>query len=352
MAEILYLVTGALGHLGSAMVRLLLEKGCAVRGLAVEAERALADQSKIDMVYGDVRDKESLRPLFENAKRRPLVVIHTAGIVSIASRYNQTVCDVNISGTQNVVELCEEYKVKKMIYVSSVHAIPELAHGEMIVEIDQFDPDLVHGLYAKTKAEATQVVLDAVKRGLNASVVHPSGIIGPYDRGNGHLTQLILDYVDGRLGACVGGGYDFVDVRDVARCILECIQKGRPGECYICSNQYLTVPQLMQYLHEITGLKRIRLVLPMFFAKLTAPLAEWHYKLHHQPPLFTSYSLYTLTSNAHFSRVKADRELSADRVPIKQTLEDTISWLKQNKRFKPSRRRRRQFQRGTDVIKI
>ena len=351
-AKALYLVTGAMGHLGSAVVRLLREKGCAVRGLAVEAERALAEKADIDIVYGDIRDKDSVRPLFCDSKDQQLIVIHTAGIVSIASRFNQAVCDVNVRGTQNIVELCEEYGADKLVYVSSVHAIPEPAHGELIVEVDRFDPALVRGLYAKTKAEATQIVLEAAKRGLNASVVHPSGIIGPYDAGHGHLTQLILDYVDGRLSACVSGGYDFVDVRDVARCIVECAQKGGKGECYICSNQYLTVPRLMQYLHEITGLKKVRVVLPMFLAKLTAPLAEFYYKLHRQPPLFTSYSLYTLTSNSNFSHVKADRELGAERLPVRQTLEDTVNWLKTNGRFRPLRRRRRQLLRNPQLFQL
>ncbi len=101
----------------------------------------------------------------------------------------------------------------------------------MIFEADDFDPAAVHGLYARTKAEAPRLVLAAGQAGLDVSVVHPSGICGPYDCGAGHLTQLFIDYYKGRLTACVAGGYDFVDVRDVADGIIAAAQKGKPGAC-------------------------------------------------------------------------------------------------------------------------
>jgi dihydroflavonol-4-reductase len=338
MARTLYLVTGALGHVGSAVVKRLLAEGKRVRGFALASERGLKYPARAEMFYGDIRDAGSLEPFFARPNGERLVVIHTAGIVSIASRYDRRVYDVNVGGTCNIVELCFKQGVGKLVYVSSVHAIPELEHGRTISEVSEFDPKKVKGLYAKTKAEATQLVIDAAGKGLDASVVHPSGIIGPYDPGRNHLTQLILDYVDGRLGACVAGGYDFVDVRDVADCVIACAERGRSGECYICSNRYLEVKELMQYLHEITGLKKVRVVLPMLFAKLTAPLAELYYKILRQPPLFTPYSLYTLTSNANFSHAKADKELTPRRRSIKETLEDTINWLRENDRFRGRRR--------------
>ena len=86
-----------------------------------------------------------------------------------------------------------------------------------MTEITDFNPDKVNGEYAKTKAEIAKYVLEkANNEGLDVCIIQPSGIIGPYDFGNSHLTQMILDFANGRLTACVKGGYDFVDVRDVA----------------------------------------------------------------------------------------------------------------------------------------
>lgn len=272
--------------------------------------------------------KESLTAFFDNPQGKELIVVHCAGIVSIASRYNQRVYDVNVCGTKNIVDLCRKHKVEKLVHVSSVHAIPELEKGEIIREVDAFDPDQVVGLYAKTKAEATGYVLAAARNGLNASVVHPSGICGPYDDGKGHLTTLVIDYYKRRLTSGINGGYDFVDVRDVADGIIACSKKGRPGECYILSNQYYTIREILYMLHEITGKKEIKRFLPLWFVKLTASLAETYYKIRRQPPLYTSYSIYTLNSNAVFSHEKATQELGYTTRDMKQTLKDTIDWLK------------------------
>lgn len=88
-----------------------------------------------------------------------------------------------VTGTKNMVDLCREYGVSKMIYVSSVHAIPEEPEGITIAETRDFDPDRVVGLYARAKAEAMAYVPEAADEGFNACVVHPSGITGPFDNG-------------------------------------------------------------------------------------------------------------------------------------------------------------------------
>ena len=259
-------------------------------------------------------------------------VIHSAGIVTVASKFDSVVEDVNVHGTANVVRLCKEHAVKKLVYISSVHAIPELPDGETIHEVNSFREDEVIGLYAKTKAQATQIVLDAAKNGLDATIVHPSGIIGPNDYGHGHLTQMIISYLNGSLTACVDGGYDFVDVRDVADGVISATEKGRKGECYILSNKYYNVKDLLTKLASITGGHKIRTMLPLWFAKMTAPLAELYYKIRKEAPLFTRYSLYTLTSNARFTNEKAKRELGFHPRDIQVTLRDTVSFLKRERK--------------------
>lgn len=327
----LYLVTGAAGHLGSVITRQLISNGKKVRALVLPNEKHAPE--KAELYFGDVRNKESIRPCFENLDGRQLVVIHCAGIVSITSKFNQSVYDVNVTGTQNVVDLCREYRVLKLVYVSSVHAIPEKEKGTTITETDEFDPNKVVGNYAKTKAKATRYVLEAAKQGLNACVVHPSGITGPHDNGRGHMTTLIIDFYNGRLISGLNGGYDFVDVRDVAAGVIAACEKGKQGECYILSNRFFEVSEILNMLHEITGKRKIRNFLPCWFAKITAPFAELYYKILKQPPLFTTYSIYTLNSNALFSHQKSTSELGYTTREMKKTLSDTVQWLKENGRI-------------------
>ena len=327
MENTIYLITGAGGHLGSTITRMLARRGAQVRGLVLPDDPCPALHGlSITLVRGDVRDRRSLIPLFDNPERRRLVVIHAAGLVSIAAKAPRTLYEVNVTGTRNIIACCQRFGVEKLVYVSSVHAIPE--HAGIIREVSGFSPSEVHGAYAQTKAAATRAVLEAAATGLDASVVHPSGIIGPGDYGSAHLTQLILDYVSGRLRACVSGGYDFADVRDVAAGTLACAERGAPGECYILSGHYASVRALLDMLQRVSGARPVLVTLPMGIARLTAPLAELYYKLLHQTPLYTSYSLYTLRTNAVFSHQKAEQQLGYRPRPLIVTLADTCEWLR------------------------
>jgi len=331
--DVTYLVTGATGHLGNVIVRKLAAQGNSVRALVLPND-PLAEElpDEVQIFSGDISQIDSLRPFF-TVEGKEAIVIHSAGIVSIASKDDQRMKDINVGGIKNILRLCREFKVSKLVYVSSVHAIPELPKGEVIKEIHDFDAQKIIGPYAKTKAEATALVLEAASLGLDASVVHPSGIVGPFDYGRGHMTQLIIDYCQGRLVAGVKGGYDFVDVRDVADGVIACCHRGKKGECYILSNRYFSIQEVFDLLQEVTGKEKPKAVLPMWFARLTAPLSELYYKLLKQPPLYTPYSLYTLSSNAVFSHAKAGNELGYSVRPFGETIGDTVEWLRVQRRI-------------------
>lgn len=174
-----YAVTGALGFLGNAIVDNLLSKGKTVRVMDIGQDKyGLLKDRDVQFFRADVCDAASMEDFFTVEDDQELIVIHAAGIVSISSKFSQLMYDVNVKGTQNIVDMALKHKIKKLVYVSTVHAIPELPKDEMIAEISDFNPDLVEGEYSKTKAIATKIVMDSVQKGLYAMVVHPSGIIG------------------------------------------------------------------------------------------------------------------------------------------------------------------------------
>lgn len=330
----IYIITGANGFLGNNLVRRLSQdSNNEVRALVSSPNRADALSGlKCEIFVGDVTKPDSLDAIFDVPKDTKVHVIHCAAVVYIKSKPNPSVRAVNVVGTENIVNKTLSIGAK-LVYVNSVHAIPELPHGEVMTEVDHFDPAKVEGIYAKSKAEAAQLVLDAVKkRGLDACIVHPSGIIGPYDFKTSHLTQLIIDTMTNRLKAGVKGGYDFVDVRDVVDGIIAACDSGKAGECYILSGHYISIPDLLRMIAKANGRKPIKVFLPFWLAKLTAPLSEIYYNVKKQPPLYTKYSLYTLRSNANFSHAKASRELGYNPRPAYETITDTVKWLKQNEK--------------------
>ena len=328
-----YIITGASGFLGNNIIRRLKQDNDnEIRAFVLNGESIKSlENLKCKIYYGDVTKKESLSSIFENTYGKQVFVIHCAAIVYIKSKYNTFVYNVNVNGTKNIVDKVLEINAK-LIYISSVHAIPEKPKNELITETTNFNPDHVRGLYAKTKAEAAAYVMYAVKnKNLNACIIHPSGIIGPNDFGNSHLTELVKEVSNGKLFACVRGGYNFVDVRDVADGVISACKNGTKGECYILSNKYITIKELTDLICGLQGRKKIKIVLPISFAKIIAPVFEIYYNLKKQTPLFTKYSLYTLSSNSNFSNEKAKKELNFKNRSMKDTIKDTVEWLKQQK---------------------
>lgn len=325
-----YIVTGATGYLGSNVVELLTAKGEQVRAFALPGDKAAGLlPPSCEVVYGNILKPEDIERLFEGLPNEQIVVIHCAGIITMSLEPVPIVYNVNVNGTRNIVAACVRHQVHKLIHVSSVHAITETQGTQVVAETDHFDPQSVHGYYAKTKAEATQAVYDAVRnQGLPACVIFPAGIAGPGDTAGGHFTQLFIDYFQGRIPAGVIGGYSFADVRDVAQAIVACVDRGSVGEGYILGGHYVTVRDIFTLLHLHGAARKINLYVPLWLARLILPVMSLWYKLRKQKAVFSRYSLYTLGTSGRFSSEKARRQLGYAPRPFEQTVMDTIAWLK------------------------
>lgn len=325
-----FLVTGASGFLGRALIAELQKKDTQICALIMEndpLERELPQS--ISVVYGDICDDTSLDRFFSSADSATCV-IHCAGIVSVASHPGEKIYEVNVGGTNNILRYCEKKGVGKLVYVSSVHAIPEKPKGTEITEEAVFSPGLVHGDYAKSKAIATKFVFEAVNRGLDVSVVFPSGIIGPGDIGKGSITNMLQSFLAGKLPLAVKGGYDFVDVRDVAAGIVSCVEKGQVGRGYILSGQYASVRDILEAAQEALQVKRTVFFLPISCAKMIAPIYEkWSLKKK-QPLFFTPYAVSVLDSNSQFSREAAAAAFGYTPRSLKSSIRDTVLWLKKS----------------------
>ena len=322
-----YLVTGATGFLGRVVAEELVRRKAQVHALVLHDDPYTDLLPKeVRTVIGDVCDKSSLSDFFADADSRTCV-IHCAGIVSVASRPGPRLYQVNVGGTWKVLRQCMEHDVGKMIYVSSVHAIPEKPKGCIISEDCEFSPGLVDGDYAKSKAAATELVFDAAERGLNASIVFPSGIIGPGDLQGGSFTSMAKSFLSGKLPFAVRGGYDFVDVRDVARGILACSESGEPGKGYILSGCYVTIRRMLQLVGKAAKLKYRSLCLPLGLARLAAPYYERRSLRERKPLFFTPYSVSVLASNGQFSHAAASERFAYQPRPIEETLGDMTAWL-------------------------
>ncbi len=323
------LVTGATGHIGNVLVRRLRARGEKVRALVLPGEdcRPL-DGLDIEIIEGDVLQPGNLGRAFAGVR----IVYHLAGIISILPGKNDLLRRVNVLGTLNVIQAALRAGVRRLVYTSSIHAIARAPDGITIDESIPFDRENNYGEYDRSKAEATLAVLDAVDQGLDAVIVCPTGVIGPYDYRRSEMGQLILDYVDEKPQLYVDGAYDFVDVRDVAEGLILAGERGRTGESYILSGEQLSVAGLLQTLRLITKKRLPSYRIPMSIAHFVSHFTPAYYRLTRTKPRFTPYSLEVLRSNSVISHAKAQRELGYMPRSLKNCLVDTVEWFRENKR--------------------
>ncbi|MCR5154640.1 MAG: NAD-dependent epimerase/dehydratase family protein [Lachnospiraceae bacterium] len=325
------LVTGAAGFLGGTICRHLIDRGDRVRAFVLPNDPARKFvPEEVEIVEGDLTDIESLERFFDVPKGTETVVLHIASIVSVNPEYNQKVMDVNVGGTENIINLCLSHpECKKLVYCSSTGAIPELPKGKKIKEVDRFESEKVLGCYSQSKAIATQKVLDAVKnRNLNACVVHPSGIMGPEDFAIGETTGTLIKIINGEMPAGIDGSFNLCDVRDLADGTIAAIDKGRKGECYILGNEPVSFKKFCKMISDESGCKPVRMFLPIWAANLMGKVMENNAKKTGKKPLLTTFSVYNLARNNTFDSSKAINELGYHTRSYEETIHDEVQWLK------------------------
>lgn len=325
-----YLLTGATGFLGNTIAWTLHQKGVKCVALVLNGDPFISKlPPSAKVIYGDVQNLKSLYDFF-NERDDNTCLIHCAGIVSIATKKNPNIYKVNVIGTINILSLALEKGIKKTIYVSSIHAIPTAPKNNVMTEINNFDEDLVKGEYAKSKAVATKIAVEYSKIGLNISIVHPSGIIGPGDWRCGEITNTILSYLKGKLSLGSKGKSNFVDARDVAEGIIACAENGENGECYLLTGHLSPIQKILEQVRKIINGKKI-IYLPLWFIKMIAPLYEKIKIKKKQKAYLTPYSAYALGLNSNYSYDKAKKKLNYSSRPLEDTIKDTVQWLKEYK---------------------
>lgn len=330
-AKRLFLVTGAAGFLGGTVCRQLIAKGEQVRALVLPGDKAIKFvPAEAEICEGDLTDTEALKRFFSAPETTELYVIHCASIVTVNPDYSQKVMDVNVGGTKNIINCClAAPNFKKLVYVSSTGAIAEKPKGTKIAECDHFIPEEVVGCYSQSKALATQAVLDAVhEQGLNACVVHPSGIMGPEDFAVGETTGTMIKIINGEMPMGIDGTFNLCDVRDLAAGCIAAADKGRKGECYILGNKEVRFKDFAKLVAEEANCKAPGFFLPCGVANFMAGILEKQAKKTGKKPLLTTFSIYNLARNNEFDSGKAERELGYHTRSYRETMHDEIAWLK------------------------
>lgn len=321
------LLTGATGHVGYAVLMELLSQGRDTTILLRKKNR-LFDGLDCGVAYGDVTDPAAL----ENAFRGMDTVYHVAGAVEINKGHEDRTWLVNYEGTKNVLRACKACGVRRLVYMSSIDALKPLPGNELMREQTRFDPDELTGTYAKSKAAATQYLLDEHGE-VELVVLHPTACTGPYDFKGSSFGEGLKMFMSGKFPVTMSfGAYNFVDVRDVAKATVAAADKGRNGECYILSGEFVTVDGFVRIVNEIMGFGAPKFTLTDGLMCVVAPVMELYYNISGATPLFTRYTVKKLKDNCNFSHEKATAELGYEPMGARESIADTIAWMKEHEK--------------------
>ena len=315
-------VTGASGHIGANLVRALLAEGRPVRALVHCDARAL-EGLELETVRGDICDIQSLRQAFDGAE----TVYHLAAHVSIRSNEWPWLESVNITGTRNVVDACLDRGVKRLVHFSSIHAIQQEPFDRPVDESSPLVGRRRYLPYDCSKADSEREVCKGINRGLDAVIINPTGVIGPYDYKPSHFGEALLKMARGTLPGLVNGGFDWVDARDVVQAAIKAEHGAPRGSQYILSGHWASIKQLALLVEELTGVATRGPVFPLWIAGCAAPAITVFDRACRHRSLYTRASLKTLHSNCNISHDKAAWELGFNPRPLKETIGDTLEWF-------------------------
>jgi dihydroflavonol-4-reductase len=327
-------VTGASGHIGGNLVRALLAEGRKVRVLVREDRRAL-EGLDVEMVEGDIFDPDSLRRLLSGVG----TLFHLAGRISIVGPEGGLVDHTNIDGVRAVVEACIDCGVKRLVHVSSIHAFESYpndrrgrlhpAEARVIDETRALVTGPHHMAYDHSKAMGQLAVIDGVRRGLDAVIVNPGAVVGPFDFKVSRMGSVFLDIYHRRLPALIDGGYNWVDARDVAAGAIAAERKGRTGECYLLTGHWVHIRDVSALIGRLSGRKTPMLALPLWIAAVASWFSLGWGKLTGTTPKFTPGAIRSIQMHRHISHQKATRELGYEPRPFEDTVRDTLEWFRQ-----------------------
>lgn len=318
-------VTGASGHLGNVVCRVLLERGYRVRVLH-RNDTTPFEGLNVERCPGDVLNVTAVDQFVSGCD----YVIHAAAIISIHGDPTGIVFKTNTEGPKNIAEACIKHHVKRLIHVSSTHAVMELPFE---TPFDETRPYKQKGAFAYdfSKSTGEQLMLNYFRQGkLDGFVVRPSSVIGPFDFRPSEIGKALLDFYRRKIPVLPAGGYNFIDVRDISATIVNALNKGRTGEIYLLSGDYYSMKNFAGVVHEASGKKVPRLVLPFWFLKMLLPFVKWYGKLKKANPVFTIEAITALKlGHPNMVNEKAKKELEHVCRPLKESIADFYKWNKE-----------------------
>ncbi len=314
-----FVITGANGHIGNNLVRLILNTypDCEVVCLLRKTFDRALDGLKVTTATGDIADESFLKSVIKTGD----LVLSSAGVIDLKNNKKEETDKINFQAVKTLVKVCKENHAEKFVLVGSVDGVYKEKTDELIVEPTDFYPEKLQGNYAVSKARAMKFVLDEMKKdeNLNFAIALPSAVIGPNDFKPSAVGKVVLGVVNNQAEFGIKGGYNFVSVDFVAQGLLKLLTTKNKG-VYFLAGECVSVEKMYFTLNGIAKVDRKPIILPTFLAKMLSPFI----------PVLNKITLKTLLENPDYSSSKAVKELDLVKEPFIETAKKTYDWFRKN----------------------
>ena len=315
-------ITGGTGHLGINLIKALLDQEYNVKALIRHSSFSFK-HPLLTLIKGDLSNLEALSQLTDNSD----VIIHCASAISIGEMPHDSIYEVNVRGTQNLLQACLG-KAIRFIYISSSTATEDPIKNEVFDEKRPYRSDKTF-FYAWTKAQGEIQVLEHIeKNDLDGIIIRPTAIVGPEDPGPSRFGRTILDLFRGKLPFITNGGYNMVDVRDLSQTIINSVSMAKKGEIYLTGGQYISLKELaiMARPAKIPSLLSLDFLIKCLpFIKIYDTFFKLKWPVNKESLTTLKYAPKRMDCS------KAIKELGHRNRETQHSIQDLIQWFNENK---------------------
>jgi dihydroflavonol-4-reductase len=322
------LVTGASGFIGSSLVRRLLSRGREVR-CYVEPGANLKNLDGIDVevVTGDVNDRDKVGAALKGCD----VLYHLAALYKIWMKDPSLIYEVNVEGTKTVLWAAFKANLKKVVYTSSIAAVGARQDGEPADETVPYNLWDESNAYIRSKWLSERDALRFAAEGLPLTVICPAFPFGERDVGPTPTGRFIVNTLRGKTPGYMEGGFNCVDVGDVAEAHVLAEEKGKIGERYIAAAHNVTYREFNQLVADVAGIKVPHRKLPdKAIWAMGWAMERYADKVSHKEPPLTYKSARWATRQAWYDNTKARQDLGMPVTPLRESISRSVAWFREN----------------------
>lgn len=317
-------VTGATGLIGGYLLLELSKREKKIKAMkrtnsSLDSVQKLFEEfstiqkfNEIEWVETDLLDVPSLSDSLHGIQ----TIYHTAGCVGFDDREKEMIHQINVEGTENLMNIAVSQNIENFVHVSSISVLDKMLTENTIDETSKWDGEKDHSEYAISKKKGEMAVWRGSQEGLQVLVVYPSVVVGSLD--GKRASEKIFQLAAKKKMFATEGITGYVDVRDVAFCMAELVEKGKWNKSFIITSENKSFVDVMDFLRKKWNLSEIS-VLSESKLKFVRILSNFNRFFGGKYMSKASYA--ALTGTAVYSNQKIKNEIGIEFTPINESLD-------------------------------